>query len=89
MRYRSRRRRLPTHLSRPWRLWWSFGCSRRCSVKSAIRRVSSAICTGVEPWSAGCFWYFAMSAWRSCLVMTMRLCDCLTVRHRRQPGFPF
>src|SRR5580704_7007308 len=48
-RYCSRRRRRPTSSSRPRRLWWSCLCTLRCSVRSLIRRVSSATWTSGEP----------------------------------------
>src|SRR5919109_4037294 len=48
-RYLSRRRRLPTSMSSPRREWWSLRCSRRCSVSSLMRAVSSATWTSVEP----------------------------------------
>src|SRR5918998_1911761 len=51
-RYLSRRRRLPTSINRPRREWWSLRCSRRCSVSSLMRAVSSATWTSVEPVSA-------------------------------------
>src|SRR5919112_3373993 len=51
-RYLSRRRRLPTSISSPRREWWSLRCSRRCSVSSLMRAVSSATWTSVEPVSA-------------------------------------
>src|SRR6202046_2022141 len=48
-RYFSSRRRLPTSSSSPRRLWWSCWCTLRCSVRSLIRRVSSATWTSGEP----------------------------------------
>src|SRR4051794_41690745 len=39
-------------MSRPRREWWSCLCSRRCSVRWLMRRVSSAICTSGEPVSS-------------------------------------
>src|SRR5918997_1560043 len=51
-RYLSSRRRLPTSISSPRREWWSLRCSRRCSVSSLMRAVSSATWTSVEPVSA-------------------------------------
>src|SRR3954447_6587356 len=36
-------------MSSPRREWWSCLCSRRCSVRWLMRRVSSAICTSVAP----------------------------------------
>src|SRR5215217_5091789 len=48
-RYLSRRRRWPTSISRPRREWWSFLCSRRCSVRWLMRAVSRATWTSVDP----------------------------------------
>src|SRR5215469_14180248 len=48
-RYCSSRRRRPTSSSSPRRLWWSCLCTLRCSVRSLIRRVSSATWTSGEP----------------------------------------
>ena len=48
-RYSSSRRRRPTSISRPRRLWWSCLWSLRCSVRSAIRVVRTAIWTSAEP----------------------------------------
>src|SRR5260221_677903 len=48
-RYCSSRRRRPTSSSSPWRLWWSCLCTFRCSVRSLIRLLSSAIWTSGEP----------------------------------------
>src|SRR6478672_216559 len=43
------RLRRPTSSSSPRRLWWSCLCSRECSVRSLMRRVSIAIWTSGEP----------------------------------------
>src|SRR3954452_4490248 len=51
-RYWSRRRRWPTRINRPRRLWWSCLCSLRCSVRSLMRCVSIATWTSGEPVSA-------------------------------------
>src|SRR5918998_1300559 len=48
-RYFRRRRRCPTSMSSPRREWWSFLCSRRCSVSPLMRSVRSATWTSVEP----------------------------------------
>src|SRR5215469_1659391 len=48
-RYCSSRLRRPTSSSSPRRLWWSCLCTLRCSVRSAIRLVSSATWTSGEP----------------------------------------
>ena len=48
-RYFSRRRRWPTSSSRPRRLWWSCLWVFRCSVRSVMRCVSSAIWTSGLP----------------------------------------
>src|ERR1017187_7685890 len=48
-RYCSSRLRRPTSSSSPRRLWWSCLCTLRCSVRSWIRRVSSATWTSGEP----------------------------------------
>src|SRR3954453_9709076 len=51
-------------MSRPRREWWSCLCSRRCSVRWVIRRVSRETCTSVAPvsssdfpkrWTISCF----------------------------------
>src|SRR5438105_1860242 len=51
-------------MSRPRREWWSFLCSRRCSVSSLMRAVSSATWTSGDPvslsprpnlWITSCF----------------------------------
>src|SRR5829696_2181002 len=48
-RYWSSRRRWPTSISSPRREWWSFLCSRRCSVRWLMRAVSRATWTSVDP----------------------------------------
>src|SRR5450755_856789 len=48
-RYCRSRLRRPTSSSSPRRLWWSCLCTLRCSVRSWIRRVSSATWTSGEP----------------------------------------
>src|ERR1700758_718237 len=48
------RRRRPTNSSNPRREWWSCLCTLRCSVRSAIRLVSSAICASGDPVSVSC-----------------------------------
>src|SRR5690242_4582380 len=59
-RYCSRRRRRPTRSSSPRRLWWSCLWLFRCSVRSLIRRVSSATWTSGEPVSPSLVAYSAM-----------------------------
>src|SRR5918911_2999953 len=48
-RYCRSRRRCPTRISRPRRLWWSCLSSLRCSVRSLMRCVSIATWTSGEP----------------------------------------
>src|ERR1700739_1009929 len=52
--YLINRRRRPTSSSSPRREWWSCLCTLRCSVRSAIRLVSSAICASGDPVSVSC-----------------------------------
>src|SRR5918999_4086753 len=59
-RYFSSRRRRPTSSSSPRRLWWSCLCVFRCSVRSLIRRVSSATWTSGDPVSPSPVAYSAM-----------------------------
>src|ERR1051325_4385457 len=59
-RYFSRRRRRPTRSSSPRRLWWSCLWLLRCSVRSLIRRVSSATWTSGDPVSPSLVAYSAM-----------------------------
>src|SRR5689334_4852879 len=61
-RYCSSRRRRPTSSSRPRRLWWSCLWTLRCSVRSLIRRVSSATWTSGEPVSPSLVACSAMSS---------------------------
>src|SRR5690606_17514736 len=59
-RYFSSRRRRPTRRSRPRRLWWSCLWVLRCSVRSLMRLLSSAICTSGDPVSPSAVAYSAM-----------------------------
>src|SRR6201996_2856383 len=58
-RYLRSRRRRPTSSSRPRRLWWSCWCTLRCSFRSLILRVMSAIWTSGEPVSPSLIAYSA------------------------------
>src|SRR5262245_62117726 len=61
-RYSSSRRRRPTIWSSPRREWWSFAFDWKCSVRYAMRLVSSATWTSGEPVSVSCV--------RNCLTMS-------------------
>src|SRR5829696_8962396 len=56
-------------MSSPRREWWSFLCSRRCSVRWLMRAVSRATWTSVDPVSA------SPLPWRATIS-----CFCSTVR---------
>src|SRR5439155_14220836 len=65
LRYSSSLRRRPTSIKRPRRLWWSCLCNLRCSVRSPIRLVRTAICTSAEPVSPvvrACSWMISVLA---------------------------
>src|SRR5690242_12440756 len=59
-------------MSRPRREWWSFLCSRRCSVSSLMRAVSRATWTSGDPVSLSPRPYFRMTSCFASLVSGTR-----------------
>src|SRR5919201_4981882 len=70
-RYCSSRRRFPTSIRSPRREWWSFLCSRKCSVSSLMRAVSRATWTSGDPVSLSPRPYFWMTSCFASLVSGM------------------
>src|SRR5258708_16056028 len=86
-RYCSSRLRRPTSSSSPWRLWWSCLCTLRCSVRSWIRRVSSATWTSGEPVSPSLVACPAMISFFTAVSSGTLLPGCLLDRHRTPGGY--
>src|SRR4249919_1142732 len=84
-------------MSRPRRLWWSFGWVLRWSVSCAIRVVRIAICTSAEPVSfveRACSWMIVrLSSWVRVMVedqgyQRRRVSDRAQAPPIRGPGTP-
>src|SRR3984957_14213371 len=84
-RYFSSRRRLPTSSSSPRREWWSCLCSFRCSVRSAIRLVSSATWASGEPVSVSCRPYWPRMSFFGSAVSATKLTPYPSVRDKTVP----